>query len=162
MTDSTIKTLRDGVRERGVMPRQRIYTHEGFLEVQWDRTGNLVCVVSGVDVNHSSPEEFETHMHQFTAEDHEDLKVLDVALHRATTKNRDANWAERRSTDQIIEEYAKELEGIYRGQTAGDHTFEGVLSEFLRKFQAKGKHRLPCVDGSYCGEEAHCPPDELD
>ena len=105
MTDSPYKTLRDGVRERGVMPRQRIYTTEGFLEVQWDRTGNLVCVVFGVQKSDSLPENFDTHMHQFTAEDHEDLKVLDVALHRATTKNRDANevassiWTVRRSAD---------------------------------------------------------------
>ena len=161
MTDSPYKTLRDGVRERGVMPRQRIYTTEGFLEVQWDRTGNLVCVVSGVQKSDSLPENFDTHMHQFTAEDHEDLKVLDVALHRATTKNRDANWAERRSTDEIIEEYAGILKEIHTNNTVGDATFEGLLSEFLRRFQAKGHHRLPCVDGSLCGEAAHCPPDEI-
>ena len=144
------------------MPRQRIYTTEGFLEVQWDRTGNLVCVMSGVQKSDSLPENFDTHMHQFTAEDHEDLKVLDVALHRATTKNRDANWAERRSTDEIIEEYTGILKEIYVNNTVGDATFEGLLSEFLRRFQAKGRHRLPCVDGSFCGEAAHCPPDELD
>lgn len=142
------------------MPRQRIYTHEGYLEVQWDRTGNLVCVVSGLlDRNTSN---YDEHMHQFTAEEYEDLKVLDVALHRATTKNRDANWAEKKSTDQIIEEYAGILNGIYSNNTVGDYTFEGVLADFLRHFQAKGRHRLPCVDGSLCGEAAHCPPDELD
>lgn len=140
------------------MPRQRVYTNKGFLEVQWAREGTLVCVVSGVQKSDSPHEDFDTHMHQFTAKDYEDLKVLDVTLHRATTKNRDASFAEQKSTDQIIDEFADILRKIYENKTVGDHTFVGVLSEFLRQLQAKERHHFPCVNGSVCGEEANCPP----
>jgi hypothetical protein len=38
--------------------------------------------------------------------------------------------------DELLEEYAAKLQEIYDGQTAGDYTFVGVLSEFVRKLKA--------------------------
>lgn len=44
--------------------------------------------------------------------------------------------------DDLIEEYATVLQNIYDKQTAGDYTFTGVLSEFLRKVQTSGDKSL--------------------
>ncbi len=38
-------------------------------------------------------------------------------------------------TDDLIRRHAERLRGIYEDRTAGDHTFTGVLSEFLREIR---------------------------
>jgi len=35
--------------------------------------------------------------------------------------------------DELISEFAAKLREIYKKQTAGDFTFEGVLAEFARR-----------------------------
>jgi len=35
--------------------------------------------------------------------------------------------------DVILKKYAEKCETIYENRTAGDHTWEGVLSSFLRE-----------------------------
>lgn len=39
--------------------------------------------------------------------------------------------------DELIARYSVELQLIYDKQTAGDHTFSGVLGEFLREVDLK-------------------------
>lgn len=36
--------------------------------------------------------------------------------------------------DQLITEYAAKLRRIYNNRTAGDFTFEGVLTDFARRW----------------------------
>lgn len=38
-----------------------------------------------------------------------------------------------RSEDEIINYYVVVLEEVYKERTAGDYTFDGILSEFLRQ-----------------------------
>lgn len=38
--------------------------------------------------------------------------------------------------DELIKKYADRLQAIYDKKTAGDHTFLGVLSDFLREGDA--------------------------
>lgn len=42
--------------------------------------------------------------------------------------------------DQLIDAAAKKLREVYDNQTAGDYTFEGILSAFLRQID---KARTP-------------------
>lgn len=46
------------------MPRERTYTNAGYIEVQWSKEGQLICLVSGT-VNNVGEDATET-MHQFT------------------------------------------------------------------------------------------------
>ncbi len=41
--------------------------------------------------------------------------------------------------DDLIDRYAAELRNIYDNRTAGDHTFEGVLADFVMKAQGFGR-----------------------
>lgn len=39
--------------------------------------------------------------------------------------------------DELIKQYAMELNDIYMDRTAGSYTFEGVLSSFLRAVESR-------------------------
>ncbi len=66
------------------MPRTRTYTDVGYIEVQWSKKGQLVCLVSAVQMpmsdEYPSPSYHET-MHQFT--ERGDMGVLMRDLTRA-------------------------------------------------------------------------------
>lgn len=55
------------------MTRERTYTDTGYIETQWSRGGQLVCIVSS-DGNTET-------MHQFT--DHADLTPILAGMRRA-------------------------------------------------------------------------------
>jgi len=94
------------------MPKNRTYTDNGYLEVQWSsgRPGGLICIVSGEALGVTSG--YKETMHQFTIEEAQDLRQFAKSLRRAIKQA---------------------------------HTKRPL-------------HKFPCVDGSLCGEVAHCPP----
>ena len=93
------------------MPKSRIYTDEGYLELQWSR-GAHICIVSGEAIGPIGAAGHKETMHQFTRDEKKDLLGFAKDLRRAIKQS-----------------------GI-----------------------AEPAHRYPCVNGSFCGEESHCPP----
>lgn len=65
------------------MPKERTYTDTGYIETQWAKAGQLVCLVSAesLPVDPGEKPEFTDAMHQFT--DVEDLDRIIAGLKRA-------------------------------------------------------------------------------
>lgn len=66
------------------MPKERTYTNTGYIETQWAKDGELVCVVSAtVQKNPDGSVTTTDVMHQFTAKDFKQLTRLIAGLKRA-------------------------------------------------------------------------------
>lgn len=87
------------------MPRERIYTDSGYLEVQWAKSGQLVCIVSAEIHGHAAgcdagakcgepsncpPRET---MHQFTDDDGEQVIGFATTMRRAARQAYDPSLA---------------------------------------------------------------------
>lgn len=58
------------------------------------------------------------------------------------------------AVDDVITKYAEILQKIYDDQTAGDHTFQGVLAEFSWEFQpARRQDATERINANWLTEE---------
>ena len=65
------------------MPKSRIYTDDGYLELQWSR-GAHICLVSGEALDAiGASGEYGYQMHQFTRDEKKDLLRFAKDLRRA-------------------------------------------------------------------------------
>ena len=64
------------------MPRSRVYTNQGYLELQWS-LGGLICIESGRALEPIGAAGHETHFHQFTLKEADDLRAFAKSLRRA-------------------------------------------------------------------------------